>query len=106
MSQAHGQGHHGSAPGGGSLKIRHQLREEIHPLDKLADVASPALFDGEVVADLPTHGDKIFTVISDKLEEVLARKLAATFLIISKRICMKHLEMSTRFNINGYSFVE
>jgi hypothetical protein len=68
------------------LQIHHQLRKHIHPLDELAHIASSALLDVEVVADFPGGGDEVLAIFSGQLQQVIARELAPTFLIISKWI--------------------
>jgi hypothetical protein len=39
--------------------------------------------------NLPAGGDKVFAVISGKLEKVIAGKLVPTFFFISERLCMR-----------------
>jgi hypothetical protein len=50
------------------LEIDDKLRQDIHSLDKPADVAGAALFDRQVVADLAASGDHISAMISDQLD--------------------------------------
>jgi hypothetical protein len=39
--------------------------------------------------NLPAGGDKVFAVISGKLEKIITRKLAPTLFVISERLCMR-----------------
>jgi hypothetical protein len=64
MSQAHSKRHLSSAAGGGDLKVDDQLRQHVHFLDQLANIAGSGVLDRQIVTDLVGRGDS--AIISDK----------------------------------------
>jgi hypothetical protein len=70
-------------------------------LNKLADIASTALLDRQVMENLPTCADKVFAVISGELEKIIAGKLVLTLFIISERLCMRWSEISIKIEFNA-----
>jgi hypothetical protein len=72
------------ASGGRSLEINDKLHQDIHSLDKSANVAGVAVFDRQVTEDLVASGDKVPTVVSDKFDQIIARKHLASGFVVSK----------------------
>jgi hypothetical protein len=83
------------------LEIDDKLRQDIHSLDKPADVACAALFDRQVVVDLAASGDLVPAVISGQLDQVITRKLFASGLVVSKWL-YKIKSLSELDAIQGY----
>jgi hypothetical protein len=71
------------------LQIHHQLRKNVHSLDKLANFASSALLDFQVVANLPGSRDEVLAVVSGELKKIISGELVPTFLGVSQWFCMR-----------------